>query len=80
MPLGWQHLDLVLVSGFWDFLGLHHDLTVSRLLIIIPFHSCYKLYFSSYLQVVYNVSVSKAGYIGNIFNIVTCTWAPIVGL
>ncbi|KAJ0119000.1 siderophore iron transporter mirb [Diaporthe amygdali] len=41
---------------------------------------CYKLYFSSYLQVVYNLSVSKAGYIVNIFNIVSCAWAIPVGL
>lgn len=43
-------------------------------------HSCYKLYFSSYLQVVYDLSVSEAGYIVNIFNIVSCAWAVPVGL
>lgn len=43
-------------------------------------HSCYKLYFSSYLQVVYNLSISEAGYIVNIFNIVSCAWAVPVGL
>ncbi|RSM04286.1 hypothetical protein CEP52_006871 [Fusarium oligoseptatum] len=41
---------------------------------------CYKLQFSSYLQVVYNLSVSKAGYITNIFNIVSCGWAVPVGI
>ncbi|KAL1875433.1 hypothetical protein Daus18300_003172 [Diaporthe australafricana] len=41
---------------------------------------CYKLYFSSYLQVVYDLSVSEAGYITNIFNIVSCAWAVPVGL
>ncbi|KUI72948.1 Siderophore iron transporter mirB [Cytospora mali] len=41
---------------------------------------CSKLFFSSYLQVVYNVSVSEAGYIGNIFSVVICTWAVPVGL
>ncbi|KAL2291938.1 hypothetical protein FJTKL_10640 [Diaporthe vaccinii] len=41
---------------------------------------CYKLYFSSYLQVVYDLSVSEAGYIVNIFNIVSCAWAVPVGL
>lgn len=34
--------------------------------------------YSSYLQVVFQLSVSKAGYITNIFNIVSCTWAIIV--
>ncbi|KUI55460.1 Siderophore iron transporter mirB [Cytospora mali] len=41
---------------------------------------CSKLFFSSYLQVVYNVSVSKAGYIVNIFSVVICTWAVPVGV
>ncbi|KAJ4252893.1 hypothetical protein NW762_010799 [Fusarium torreyae] len=41
---------------------------------------CYKLQFSSYLQVVYNLSVSKAGYITNIYNIVSCGWAIPVGI
>ncbi|KAH6880516.1 major facilitator superfamily domain-containing protein [Thelonectria olida] len=40
---------------------------------------CYKLQFSSYLQVVFNLSVSKAGYITNIYNIVSCGWGVIVG-
>lgn len=34
--------------------------------------------YSSYLQVVFGLSVSKAGYITNIFNIVSCTWAIMV--
>ena len=38
------------------------------------------MYFTSYLQVVYNLSVSQAGYIGNIFNIVTCAMAVPIGL
>ncbi|KAJ3464739.1 hypothetical protein MRS44_009525 [Fusarium solani] len=41
---------------------------------------CYKLQFSSYLQVVYNLSVSKAGYITNIYNIVSCGWGVPVGI
>ncbi|KAI1081339.1 MFS general substrate transporter [Whalleya microplaca] len=40
---------------------------------------CYKLYFSSYLQVVFNLSVSQAGYIANIFNIVACAIAVPFG-
>lgn len=34
--------------------------------------------YSSYLQVVFRLSVSKAGYITNIFNIVSCTWAIVI--
>ncbi|KAK1659163.1 siderophore iron transporter [Colletotrichum godetiae] len=41
---------------------------------------CYKVQFLSYLQVVYNLSVSRAGFIGNIYNIVSCAWAIPVGL
>ncbi|KAI8186041.1 Siderophore iron transporter [Colletotrichum sp. SAR 10_65] len=41
---------------------------------------CYKVQFSSYLQVVYDLSVSRAGFITNIFNIVSCAWAVPVGL
>ncbi|GKT93639.1 siderophore iron transporter [Colletotrichum tofieldiae] len=41
---------------------------------------CYKVQFSSYLQVVYNLSVSRAGFITNIYNIVSCAWAIPVGL
>lgn len=34
--------------------------------------------YSSYLQVVFRLSVAKAGYITNIFNIVSCTWAIVI--
>lgn len=59
-----------------------HQTAFARSTTANPFslHSCYKLYFSSYLQVVYNLSVSEAGYIVNIFNIVSCAWAVPVGL
>ncbi|KAJ0270635.1 hypothetical protein COL940_011538 [Colletotrichum noveboracense] len=51
------------------------------LLIAFPlYESCYKVQFSSYLQVVYDLSVSRAGFITNIFNIVSCAWAVPVGL
>lgn len=43
----------------------------------IAFYS-YKMYYGSYLQVVFGLSVAKAGYITNIFNIVSCTWAVII--
>lgn len=36
------------------------------------------MYYSSYLQVVFGLSVAKAGYITNIFNIVSCTWAVAI--
>ena len=40
----------------------------------IPLNSSYKIYYSSYLQVVFSLSVAKAGYITNIFNLVSCLW------
>jgi len=43
----------------------------------IAFYS-YKMYYSSYLQVVFGLSVAKAGYITNIFNLVSCTWAVAI--
>ncbi|EUC46935.1 hypothetical protein COCMIDRAFT_91631 [Bipolaris oryzae ATCC 44560] len=43
----------------------------------IAFYS-YRMMYSSYLQVVFQLSVAKAGYITNIFNIVSCTWAIVV--
>ncbi|KAF2000345.1 MFS general substrate transporter [Amniculicola lignicola CBS 123094] len=43
----------------------------------ISFYS-YKMYYSSYLQVVFGLSVAKAGYITNIFNIVSCAWGVII--
>jgi hypothetical protein len=38
------------------------------------------MFYSSYLQVVFNISVSKAGYIVNIFSIVSCFWAVIISI
>lgn len=35
---------------------------------------CWNSYFSSYLQVVYDLDISTAGYIGGIFDIVSATW------
>ncbi|OTA55134.1 putative MFS siderophore transporter [Hypoxylon sp. EC38] len=35
---------------------------------------CWNSYFSSYLQVVYGLNISTAGYIGGIFDIVSATW------
>ena len=74
MPLGWKHVDQFLVSR------LQVAQQCSPSLMLTTMDSCYKLQFSSYLQVVYDVSVSKAGYILNIFNIVSCAWGVPVGL
>ncbi|EKG14487.1 Major facilitator superfamily [Macrophomina phaseolina MS6] len=41
---------------------------------------CWDYYFTSFLQVVYNLTPSQAGYVGNIFNIGSCFWAVFVGL
>ncbi|KAF2833780.1 siderophore iron transporter mirB [Ophiobolus disseminans] len=38
----------------------------------------YKMYYGSYLQVVFGLSVARAGYITNIFNLVSCTWAVFI--
>ncbi|KAL1797182.1 hypothetical protein ACET3X_003788 [Alternaria dauci] len=43
----------------------------------IAFYS-YRMMYSSYLQVVFQLPIAKAGYITNIFNIVSCTWAIII--
>lgn len=40
---------------------------------------CWDGYYTSYLQVVFNVSISDAGYIGNIYSIGSCFWAIVVG-
>ncbi|KAI1410570.1 putative siderophore iron transporter mirB [Hypoxylon sp. FL1857] len=36
-------------------------------------------YYTSYLQVVHNLSVDKAGYIGHIYGLGSCIWAVVVG-
>jgi len=41
---------------------------------------CWDLYFSSFLQVVYRLSLTDAGYVANIYNIGSCFWGVIVGL
>ena len=41
---------------------------------------CWDLYFSSFLQVVYNLSIEEAGYVANIYNIGSCFWGIVVGL
>ncbi|RAR05208.1 siderophore iron transporter mirb [Stemphylium lycopersici] len=43
----------------------------------IAFYS-YRMMYSSYLQVVFQLDVAKAGYINNIFSIVSCTWAIVI--
>lgn len=68
---GRQHVDQLLVS-YYAFPYLFF--------LLLTRNSCYKLQFSSYLQVVYNLSVSKAGYITNIYNIVSCGWGVPVGM
>ena len=41
---------------------------------------CWDLYFTSYLQVVYNLSIQDAGYVYNIYNIGSCFWSIVTGL
>lgn len=40
---------------------------------------CWNIYFSEYLQVVYNRSLADAGIIGNIFSVVNGVWLFVVG-
>lgn len=42
--------------------------------------STWDIYFSSYLQVVNNLSIQNAGYITNIFTIGSSLWAPVTGI
>lgn len=37
-------------------------------------------YFTSYLQVVHGLSVTRASYVDNVYSYVTCAWAPLLGL
>lgn len=48
-------------------------------LFYITANYCWSIYFSEYLQVVYNQSLANAGYIVNIFNVVNGVWLFIVG-
>jgi hypothetical protein len=41
---------------------------------------CWASYYTSFLQVVYNVSISQAGYISSTFDIVSGVWLVVVGL
>jgi hypothetical protein len=41
---------------------------------------CWNSYFSSYLQVVYDVSLAEAGYIGGIFDVIAGVWLLGVGV
>ena len=41
---------------------------------------CWDLYFSSFLQAVFDLSVKDAGYVANTYNIGSCFWGIIVGL
>lgn len=38
------------------------------------------MFYQSYLQVVFQFSVAKAGYVMNIFNLVSCTWAVLISI
>lgn len=40
---------------------------------------CWDAYFTSFLQVVYGLSVSQAGYIANIYNVGSCVFAIVTG-
>jgi hypothetical protein len=41
---------------------------------------CWDLYFQSFLQVVYNLSITDAGYVYRIYSLGSCFWGIVVGL
>ncbi|KAK5173924.1 uncharacterized protein LTR77_002605 [Saxophila tyrrhenica] len=41
---------------------------------------CWDVYFSSYMQVVFDLSIADAGYVYNIYSIGSCFWSIVVGL
>ena len=41
---------------------------------------CWDLYFLSFLQVVYNLNLSDAGYVSSIYSLGSCFWGIVVGL
>ncbi|KAI9053936.1 hypothetical protein LZ554_002880 [Drepanopeziza brunnea f. sp. 'monogermtubi'] len=83
---------LLVIFGFWErfyatkpFIPYHLlcDRTVigASLLCATRFvaYFCWDGYFTSYLQVVNGLSISKAGYIGNIFSIGACLMSLVTG-
>lgn len=36
-------------------------------------------YYTSYLQVVHQLSIAEAGYVGHIYDLGSCVWAAVVG-
>lgn len=41
---------------------------------------CWNSYFTSYLQVVTNLTITQASYVGNIYTVGSCFWSLVVGL
>lgn len=41
---------------------------------------CWNSYFTSFLQVVYDIDISDAGYIGNTYSLGSCFWSIVVGI
>lgn len=42
--------------------------------------SCWDGYFSSYLQVVFGLSLTNAGYLANTYTMGSCVWGLVVGV
>lgn len=42
--------------------------------------SCWDIYFISFLQVVYGLSIADSGYVYNTYNIGSCVFAVVIGL
>lgn len=73
MPARQQLLGCILVSR-----NAYQTVDKERIELTTVVYSSYKMYYSSYLQVVFRLSVARAGYITNIFNLVSCTWAVFI--
>ncbi|KAJ5261337.1 Major facilitator superfamily domain general substrate transporter [Penicillium angulare] len=43
-------------------------------------YAAWDLYFMNFVMVVYNLSISNAGYMGQIYNIGSCFWGPLFGI
>jgi hypothetical protein len=77
MSAGLLRLGYILVSlSHKCFLFLHSFLSTNHSRPI----SSYKMFYSSYLQLVFGLSIAKAGYIVNIYSLVSCVWAVVISM
>jgi hypothetical protein len=76
----WHNVHFDLVSRWVPFSSLSHaplNISLEQLLIL---NSTWDAYYSSYLQVVHNQSITHAGYILNSFSLTSAFISPFIGL